>query len=174
MNHVMIDLETLGTRSYSVFLSIAAIQFDPNTGKTGNVFRCNINLESATKAGLRIDSSTLEWWLTQRPEIMKRMFDDPIELKDALRQLAKFFSANKIFWPWGNSAGFDLGLLADGYGACKLPLPWKYYNEMCYRTMAKLVPSTIEKPKDAHDPIIDCEYQIKVLYHVLQTLKIKL
>jgi len=171
----MIDLETLGTRSYSVFLSIAAIQFDPNTGQIGNTFRCNINLESAIKAGLRIDSSTLEWWLTQRPEIMKRMFDDPIELKDALEQLAKFFSANKIFSPWGNSAGFDLGLLADAYSIAGMPpLPWKFWNEMCYRTMAKLVPSTIEKPKNAHDPIVDCEYQIKVLCNVLQTLKIKL
>jgi len=35
MDNIMVDIETLGNKSNSVILSIAAVYFDLQTGKTG-------------------------------------------------------------------------------------------------------------------------------------------
>jgi DNA polymerase III epsilon subunit-like protein len=35
---VMLDIETLGNRPYSIILSIGAVEFDPRTGNMGNEF----------------------------------------------------------------------------------------------------------------------------------------
>src|SRR6478609_5266295 len=75
MKHVMIDLETLGTSADAVWLSIAAIQFDPHTGEIGARFNANVDLASAQKAGRTISADTLKWWLKQRPEILFKMLD---------------------------------------------------------------------------------------------------
>jgi hypothetical protein len=124
----------------------------------------NVELESALKAGRTISASTLQWWLTQRPEIMKKMFDSPAPLSRVLEGLARFFALNQLVYPWGNSAGFDLGMTADAYTKAGLALPWRYTNERCYRTvrsMSDLKRGT--KPENAHDPVADCHYQISEL-----------
>ena len=35
MNHLMVDLETMGNGPYAPVISIGAVFFDPNTGETG-------------------------------------------------------------------------------------------------------------------------------------------
>src|SRR5258706_4909507 len=160
MKHVMIDLETLGTSADSVFLSLAAVQFDLK-GNTGAEFSMNVELESAIRAGRTISSSTLQWWLTQRADIMKKIVDSLAPLVRVLEGLSRFFALNQLIYPWGNSAGFDLGMTADAYTKAGLALPWRYSNERCYRTawgLTNLKHTT--KSEYAHDPIIDCHYQI--------------
>lgn len=163
MKHVMIDLETLGISADSVFLSIAAVQFDLR-GNTDQEFLMNVELESALKAGRTISPGTLQWWLTQRPEIMNKMFNNPTPLEYALEELGRFLLVNHIVSPWGNSANFDLGMLANAYTKACIPLPWRYSNERCYRTAFAL--SGLKhnvKPENAHDLLEDCRYQIKEL-----------
>lgn len=162
MNHVMIDIETLGTRHSSIFLSVAAVPFDLKGRKisTKKNFVRTVELQSALDAGLTIDASTLQWWLEQKPEILKLMFKNPEPLQKVLWSLKIFFEENDILYPWGNSASFDLGILANAYQKCGIELPWKFYNERCYRTLVALFPTNISKPVNAHDPLADCYYQL--------------
>ena len=44
MKHIMIDLETMGNKSYSAIVSIGAVKFDIKTGETGETFYRNVNL----------------------------------------------------------------------------------------------------------------------------------
>lgn len=166
----MIDLETLGTGADAVFLSVAAIQFDPYTGKIGEEFLRTVDLQSALKANRKIDASTLKWWTEQRPEIMRRMFEGkPLPLNEVLYDLYTFFRDFDIVYPWGNGSDFDLSILSHAYRSLQMDQPWKFYNSRCFRTAKGMYKGTITvpKPADAHDPLVDCEYQIKVLHQVI-------
>jgi hypothetical protein len=171
MKHLMIDLETLGTRPTSVFLSIAAVQFDLESWNLGEGFKENVEMKSACDAGLTIDASTLQWWMTQKPEIFKLMFEQPNELEYTLKNLSGFIVRNGIEYVWGNSARFDLSILENAYLKMGIAVPWNYRNERCYRTLTSLFPSI--KPafrKDAHDPTQDCLFQIERLRMVWRSI----
>ena len=73
-DHFSIDLETLGTRYNAAILSIGVQQFDIDTGKLGETFYREIDLDSAIKAG-KVTGSTLAWWALQG-EVAKRVFGD--------------------------------------------------------------------------------------------------
>lgn len=169
MQHVMIDLETFSTKPTALFPTIAAVQFDYNTGQVGEVFYRRIKIQDAIDKGLSIDASTLEWWMTQRADIMRLMFHDdknpPVTLSDAMGDLHEWFMKYNLVYPWGNSASFDLGILANGMKVSRVAIPWKFFNERCYRTVTSLVNVDLPKPEDAHNPVSDCKYQIKKLYY---------
>lgn len=175
MKHVMIDLETLGTTPDSVFLSIAAVQFDPETGKTGNELCINVDLQSSLNAGRKIDANTIKWWLQQRPEVMKLMFVEPMELTMALTKLRNFIQLNGLTQPWGNSAAFDLGMLTNAYHLYDSPTPWLHWNENCFRTFKNRLP--VPKPEKneaaAHNPLYDCHYQIGWLHQIYKKYNLK-
>jgi hypothetical protein len=162
----MIDIETLGTAHSSIFLSVAAVPFDLKTRayKGKEFFYKTVELNSAMKAGLTIDPSTLQWWLNQKPEVMKLMFKDAQPLEEVLKDLSAYFKAKGLIYPWGNSASFDLGILTNAYQKIGLPVPWKFYNERCYRTVVSLFAQNVpKKPENAHDPVADCHYQLNRL-----------
>lgn len=165
MKHVMIDLETLGTNPDTIFLSLAAVQFDPNTGMRGEEFCMNVDINS--QGGRGFEAGTIRWWLEQRPEIMKKMFTSPSSLTEVRNAFSEFWHKNKLVYPWGNSARFDLGILHNaGFHQ------WLHYNERDYRTMASLVERLEKDPRKAHDPLYDCQFQIKNLHNVVKALKI--
>lgn len=67
-NHVMLDLETYGTRPNSVILAIGAVAFNPSSPKLGPEFYSVINYKSSLTAGLLADLATIEWWSRQGAE----------------------------------------------------------------------------------------------------------
>jgi len=177
-NQLMIDLETMGTRPGSVIMSIGAIAFDLKTGELGEQFYRTIDLQSSLEIGLTVDPATESWWAKQDPAIHARMFKDTAPVKEVLAELCKWISQlPSPVCPWGNSAAFDLGLLADVLEKCGLPLPWNYYNERCCRTIVALNPGikyAMAKPSAAHDPIEDCKYQIRYVTKIVKSLNCKL
>ena len=160
--HVMIDIETMGTGSYSAIIGIAAVRFDITTGATGENVHLPICLQSCLDAGLTVDASTIKWWLEQSDVArMTLLSGERITIARALGALNAFITEND--YVWGNSARFDLGLLENAYNRLKMPMPWKYYNERDVRTLAALVPSVKKQyPRTgiAHNPLDDCKYQI--------------
>lgn len=173
MDNFMIDLETMGTKPYSVIMSIGAVAFDLKTGEKGDSFYQNIDKASSIKAGLTVDQSTKDWWDKQPREAYNKMFVDTVPLETALRGFQSWIKLQpgSFKYVWGNSASFDLGLLDNAYDIMKIPKPWMYTNERCCRTIVALAPSikgNWSKPAGVHDPIIDCNYQID---YVVATIK---
>jgi hypothetical protein len=70
---------------------------------------------------------------------------------------------------YGNGANFDLPILTAAYRACGLPIPWKYYNERCYRTIKSLYPS-VEAPKNGHNALEDARNQAMHLMRLQENL----
>tara|TARA_R110000851_G_scaffold45642_6_gene111582 strand:- start:33 stop:362 length:330 start_codon:yes stop_codon:yes gene_type:complete len=80
MKHIMVDIETLGTDSNSVIISISAVAFDIVTGKFGNVFEVGISiLEQAIHGGV-VDNDTITWWASQSKSAKKALTQ--IQTKD--------------------------------------------------------------------------------------------
>lgn len=59
--HLMIDLETMGTNTSAPIVAIGAVFFNPQTGEIGPVFYIVISLVDAMNTGAVPDGGTIEW-----------------------------------------------------------------------------------------------------------------
>lgn len=170
MQHLMIDLETLGTKSNSAIISIAAVQFDMLTGNTGKVFERSISLQSGIQLGLEVDPNTALWWISQENALESWAMSKKIEIGTALADFIHFFKTHCApdTEVWGNSNRFDLGLLENAYTKLEIDIPWNFRYERDVRTLTSFAPDIKEKAvkefkaKGAllHNPRVDCLMQI--------------
>lgn len=158
MKNVMLDLETMGNRPRSAICAIGAVFFDP-TG-LGPEFYVRVDLESCVRAGLRLDTSTVLWWLAQEDAARREIHDASLprlELREALGQLTDFLSVNfdGNLSMWGNGSDFDNVLTVDAYEAVGLEPPWKFWSHRCYRTLKSLRPDVRIPRKGTHHNALD-------------------
>lgn len=141
--HVMLDLETLGTSNNAVILSIGACRFNPydETPVTENdTIELFIDPESCTKAGMVIDPSTVLWWMHPERREAREYLLSPALVRIPLKEALERFSA-WMEYPlqvWGNGATFDNVILESAYRAVGMKPPWPFYKSRCYRTMAAM------------------------------------
>ena len=161
--HLMLDIETMGNKSNSAIISIGAVEFDINTGKTGKEFYRNVSLKSSIDLGLNIDADTVMWWMNQSDDARKSLTNEKaISISQALVDFREF--CTKEYQIWGNSARFDLGLMQDAYNKANIDIPWDFRKERCVRTLVSFKPE-IKKNLDfkgtAHNALADCYHQIE-------------
>jgi len=153
--HVMIDMETMGTTVDSAILSIGAVKFDPNKEADflTDRFYQRVNLESCVFMGLRMDPSTVMWWMQPERSIARQKLleeGEGIDLMSAMFGFAQWLTASTEPQPepivvWSNGANFDImiarsAFLRIGYiSADGDKAPWKFWNERCFRTLKNLV-----------------------------------
>lgn len=164
MKHVMIDIETMGNKSFASIVSIAAVVFDLETGDVGEKFNVKVSLDSCLKAGLKIDASTVEWWLRQSDEARGKIASDgSYTIGEALKMFRAFITRENPFFLWGNSSRFDLGILENAYNSIGMDIPWVCWNERDVRTLVSFAPEVkrrFEFKGVKHDPLDDCLHQI--------------
>lgn len=164
-NHVMLDLETLGTRPGDIILSIGAVWFTPD-GEEKSTFYCTINKDSSREAGLRAQKSTLEWWSKQAPEAQAAAFKGELSLESALKQFTMWLPLGENTLIYGNGANFDNALLAAAYRAKSMEQPWKFWNDRCYRTISSMFMtqrSKTERVGTYHNALDDAKTQAQRL-----------
>jgi len=177
MNHVMIDLETFGTRSQSVIVSIGAVAFDPYSFTLGYEFHEAIDLKSAVAHGLKIDPSTVIWWLEQSDAARAALISKVKGASSFVTTLGAFrgFLQRVSFdvKVWGNGADFDLALLQDVYESIGSEKPWKYNASRCYRTLLAEFgrPKDVVAPILAHDALSDAIAQAKTAQNIFARLQ---
>jgi hypothetical protein len=167
---IMIDIETLGTASDSVILSIGATDGSQE-------FYVVLNPQSCLDAGLSVSWSTISWWLQQSPDARASLITktrDSVELRNALQALSGAFN-----WEgqevWCNGLNFDVPILETAYAATGLQPPWAYNKCRDYRTVVKLLPhADLERlrvePKLPHHALEDAKAQFLTLQGVLHEL----
>jgi len=157
---VMIDLETLSLANNAAILSIGAVTFKP-VDNVDNTYYARIGKSYYT--GIQkfdISKDTIDWWNKQTLEAREEAFYGNIDLPSALHTFSKFCNQFKSVRVWGNAASFDLKILEHVYKVFNIPVPWKYTNEMCYRTLKNLFPAIPQpKPKFAHNALSDAATQ---------------
>lgn len=173
----MLDLETLGTSPGSVVFAIAAVPFDFDKGvlppaavegmpEAGNFYRLIDPIRSAWVYGLERDTTTMEWW-TRQPKAAQAQLDAALQNGDSLFPVLEDFRAFLAPYDptevriWGNGAAFDNVLLAELYRRLKLDVPWKFYNDRCFRTLKNLYGAAVPavRPDVPHHALSDARAQ---------------
>lgn len=173
MNDIMLDLETMGNRSNAPIIAIGAVAFDIATKTIGEQFYVKVGLESSVNAGAVIDPSTVIWWLGQSDAARKEFENNEkaMRLSDALIAFSAFVdsvSTPKDVRIWGNGAAFDNVILSNAYNSIKLPRPWEFWNDRCYRTVKNLYPKApFVRYGTAHNALNDAGSQAIHLMEML-------
>jgi hypothetical protein len=137
MIHVMVDLETLSTRSNAAILAIGAVKFTTAKGVYDDYYQ--VVKTPPGIDGFHISADTLHWWAQQSDEARK-VFTDPntLNIVAALKAFAEWMTKTDNMDDiclWGNGAAFDNAILATAYDLCNLAAPWNFWNDRCYRTI---------------------------------------
>lgn len=173
MRDVMVDLETMGVGNDAAIVSIGAVQFDPETGELGSEFYEVVDLSSCLEAGLTMDGSTIMWWMGQSDSARKAFSTPTGSLAEILTRLSEWLpNRPKI---WGNGATFDNIILRSAYKALSMDVPWRYYDERCFRTLKKEVPVASVPFKGVHhNALDDARYQAQCAIEIFNSLRPKL
>ncbi len=174
MEHVMLDLETLGTTPGCVILRISAVEFDMETGELGREFNMGISIQSCLDAGLSIDAGTLKWWMEQNEVARTIAFSSDNPLHVTLTHFDLFMVECPNFSVWGNGIRFDAGLLEALYKAIGRKIPFTGWQERDVRTLVSFMPeikASMSFTGSPHVAIDDCKHQIKYCTAIWKALK---
>ena len=171
--HVMLDLETFGTKPGSVIISIGACAFDAHDDVIRTTCHLAIDAADSQRHGLRLDADTVLWWMDPaRDDARKQLAALPvIDLDSALIGFAGWLDQFGHDWVlWGNGSEFDNALLQTAYEVCGIPVPWTYKQNRCFRTVKKLFPDH-EPPMAGtlHDALADAVHQAHWLQNIAQS-----
>ena len=179
--HIMVDIETLGTGEGGSIISIGACEFDPNTGVIGEKFYERIAVSDWDKR--EIDGDTVAWWLKQSEKARAALFHPNARTMEVtLAHLNGFVLSRggyNLGGIWSNGSDFDLVLLQDAYKKSSFgKAPWSYHQHRDMRTIRELAlrhPLTCELPKNdlAHDALADAVYQAEMVSIFWQMLSPK-
>jgi hypothetical protein len=141
MQHVMIDIETMGIGNEAAIIAIGATRFDPwDLRKIDDGFYIRVDLASSVNAGMKMDASTINWWLAEeraaaRTSLLK---DGATPLFEALDGFREWFGDDKP--TWGNGATFDNVIMRNAFKLVGIECPWGFRNDRCYRTLVGTFP----------------------------------
>ncbi|MGL5669124.1 MAG: 3'-5' exonuclease [Shewanella sp.] len=137
--HVMLDLETMGNSSNAAIIAIGAVAF--NEKEIVGDYYTQISLESSVEHGMKMDASTVIWWLKQSDNARSAFKDNekaselPVSLVDFSAWVLSLIETHGDVNVWGNGVAFDNVILSNAYKACHLRQPWNFWNDRCYRTL---------------------------------------
>ncbi len=139
---ISIDIETFSNNPRALIVSIGAVAFVRDNPENGGceTFEVHVDFDDQV-ASREINASTLMWWLNQSQAARKGLIDgqkEALSLFDAMRGLDLFIRSNcnlNDVRVWGNGASFDNAILSDAFSQCKVPIPWKFWNDRCLRTL---------------------------------------
>lgn len=167
MKNIMLDLETLGNKPGAVIVAIGGVWF--GGGELGVDFYQRVDAQSCVDVGLKMDASTVLWWMKQNDDARAELNLPGITLPEALLKFTQFVRLNHCdVLIWGNGSDFDNTIIAAAYEACGLGRPWKFWNNRCYRTVKALKPEfKLEHTGTHHNALDDAKSQARHLMEML-------
>lgn len=162
--HVMVDLETLGTRPGCRILSIGAVVMLKSIEIPTTSIEFYRELDPNDQPGLTVDPATWAWWQEQDPAARDRLFATGGKpgLLPGLKEFGLWLSSVSASYKdqpqvciWGNGADFDNAILQVAFAAAGLPQPWPFWNNRCYRTLKNLRPDLPAVRQGVHHNALD-------------------
>lgn len=179
--HIMTDIETLGVSDNSTIFQIAAAAFDLKTGEILDTINLKLDI---TKADLKVDGSTLRWWLNENKELLTNLINEGnLTEFEMLQQFVEFVNQFKNPRLWGNGILFDNSKLKTAITNVGLEYPIKYNNDRDVRTILALASDISGKSRGeikaesedtsliAHDALDDVKKQVNFVVHCYNLLK---
>ena len=168
----MLDIETMGTQKNAAMLSIACVAFDRKTGvaekDTYFYRRIDPNDYDNYPGRFSMDISTIMWWMEQEREVQQEAWGGKLPLKGALGAFLAWLPGGSDLHVWAHGKDFDPPIVENALKACKMPIPWKFWQTLDTRTAYFLADTPVRPlfpiegfPK--HHPVGDCLSQIDAL-----------
>lgn len=190
LNHIMVDLETLGTVPGCSILSIGAVRFFPEQMRLGEEFYAVVLRESCTDHFLEEDAGTIKWWEDKEPAAKAVLghAEDPeiaLPLPMALVNLNTWmlgFGGMRSIRVYGNGADFDNPILRVAQAAAKVdPFNSKagHFGGRCYRTLKSLdelfgpafAAPKLQRQGTFHNALDDAKSQALHLMEIVQSVR---
>lgn len=171
--HLMLDIETLGTRPGAVILSAALVRFS-DEAHTSLV----LNVPEQEALGLVSDPSTLAWWRDQEasaPGAWAAATANPLPVRAALEHLAAWIAwaaGGQEALIWCHGATFDCPLLEHLYRVAGVSVPWAFWAVRDTRTLYDLAGVNVRDfaVPPPHIALNDAIGQTRAANHALQIL----
>ena len=169
MKDVMIDLETLGTKSTAAIVQIGACYFDRETGEIGQTLKLNIQYPNGF-GPFTVDFGTVSWWLQQGEEARSSILGNAMYIAEAMEILRDFLKGADNLWA---HATFDLPIIQHAFDFCNFKNPVHFRGMRDIRTLMDLADhrSTVERTGTHHDALDDCKFQVQYCVEALNKLK---
>lgn len=164
----MLDLETMSTDANAAIIAIGAVAFNLKLGVVDK-FYTEINLGSSISTGCVVDGRTVMWWMQQSNEARAAFADNDkaSSLIDALSSFSSWYKMHggKVY---GNGAMFDNAILGNSYKRAGFEIPWKFWDDMCYRTIKSMSQNIkLNRVGTYHNAVDDAESQALHLIEIL-------
>lgn len=167
MKRVMIDFETLGNGKHACIVQVGACSFA--NGIIGKSLKINFDAEDCMKNGALMDASTVYWWLSQSPEAIRSITEEPrVSEFVALSKLNDFLDGADEIW---SHATFDFVILMEALKRLGIKPTFSYRAARDIRTLNALTKSdrmaTTKREGTHHDGLDDAIHQS---YYVMAML----
>lgn len=173
---VMLDLETLSTRPWSVILTLGAVKFSPWDAdvETENGLYLKPDVDEQLALERHVQDETVAWWGTQTEEVREEALGTTgrIGINDMLDQLNRFLVGADNIWCQGPA--FDIVILEDLYRQVGRPTPWQFWQIRDSRTLFGVHGDPRKKDRHgAHNALIDCYHQARAVQQIYTNAGIK-
>lgn len=173
MTHIMIDLETMSTRSNAVILELGFCFFDPFGEGIEYSHTMHPDVEEQILAGRHMMYSTVRWWMRQDELARKKITNEaivPRAIGDFLSDIDQAWGHIPIEGIWGHGANFDPPILADLFEQYQRKVPWKYNQVRDTRTVFMLWPTEMIKAEIKHSAEDDAIAQALTIQAALRRM----
>lgn len=167
MNNVMLDIETLSTRSNAVVTQIGACHFDL-TGRVGETFLMNLDIQAQLDKGAVVDGDTLRWWLGEQKDNVT-FLDDTQHPEYVLNELNGFLASAEAIW---SHATFDFPIVCEAMRRHDIVPLFRYRSARDIRTLAGLAGGGWPKTttQKTHNALDDCLHQVEYCAEYIKRL----
>ena len=171
---IMLDIETLGTGSDCVVLSLGAVKFDATSASICNsILDLKLDRDQQIALGRSVDEDTISWWSQQDPMVIEQALTEQgrVSLDDFNKQLNKFLvGANEI---WAQGPVFDIVILEHLYKQMSWPVPWHYWQIRDSRTLFGVHgDSRVRQQSKLHNAVEDARSQALAVIDVYKKLNL--
>ena len=167
IKHLMLDFETLGSSHDAAVVSLGAVLFDRSGIKEERLWL--FNLKGQLDSRRRVASGdTIAWWMKQEKaarEVFEQAQTQGIYLQAFSHEFLAFCPQTLDVRVWGNGATFDIPIIESILNQCGAPIPWKFWNHRCYRTLKSCygIERGAKFEGTKHSALDDAKHQAKQL-----------
>lgn len=171
--HIMLDIETLGTKAGCVVLSVGAAAFDPTSGEVSSSFYEAIAFKDSVLSGLTVDPETYAWWQKQDAEARRQAFAGENTLFGTATRFAEWAIPHRASDWWCQGSDFDFPIWGAAMKAAGITQPWKFWQVRDTRTLyavAKMNKDAISRDGTYHNALDDSLHQIRCVHECYRLL----
>jgi hypothetical protein len=167
-NRMMIDFETLSTKTSAVTLSCGVVVF---SDQIISEKLWNLDQYEQLSIGRHIDADTLAWWKRQSIEAWETSFSmvNAVGMRQFILEVGQMYKSNNCKELWCQGADFDIPILESMIFDVNEKPFYRYSDKRCSRTVRKLYKGVEPVLVGvAHNPLDDAKHQVNCVIQILK------